>query len=343
MPASPRLRCCSQRWVRAARAVAAASLGLTLIWVAATGIGAPATSAPATPPASTSTPTNTRVPPAELNRSIDEVLARREFAWRERRAAAADTKESWLRRFFRWLGDLFERWERWWRKLFPKRRVVINEPTLPSGPGLSFLALKPLAYTTGAILLLVTVFYLVKALLDARRARAALAGRAAPAGSGAAAPDADLTDENLLANQLPEDDWLRLARELLARGERRLALRAFYLSTLALLAGRGLVGIARHKTNGDYLGEVRRRAGRRAAAAAENPPLPATFEHMVRSFERSWYGRHEAGDEAVAALLTDREAITAELSAETPPPAPAPPPPPPTATTTPMSSASSSS
>ena len=42
-------------------------------------------------------------------------------------------------------------------------------------------------------------------------------------------------EENVTADQLPEDGWLQLARELIERGELRLALRASYLAGLAHL------------------------------------------------------------------------------------------------------------
>ncbi len=45
--------------------------------------------------------------------------------------------------------------------------------------------------------------------------------------SEAIQPVPDLTDENVRADQLPEDGWTKLARELLERGEFRLAMRAF--------------------------------------------------------------------------------------------------------------------
>jgi len=48
-------------------------------------------------------------------------------------------------------------------------------------------------------------------------------------------PVPDLADENIRADQLPEDGWTKLARELLERGEFRLAMRAFYLASLAHL------------------------------------------------------------------------------------------------------------
>jgi len=105
--------------------------------------------------------------------------------------------------------------------------------------------------------------------------------------SEAIEPVPDLTDENIRADQLPEDGWTKLARELLERGEFRLAMRAFYLASLAHLATRNLISIARFKSNRDYERELRRRAH-------AIPNLPAMFGDTISSFERVWYGTHEA-------------------------------------------------
>ena len=99
-------------------------------------------------------------------------------------------------------------------------------------------------------------------------------------------PVPDLTDENVGAEQLPEDRWLTLARELAGRGELRLAMRAFYLASLAHLSARGLIGLARFKSNRDYEREL----GRRGRAF---PELLATFTGNVGVFDRVWYGLHE--------------------------------------------------
>jgi hypothetical protein len=53
--------------------------------------------------------------------------------------------------------------------------------------------------------------------------------------------------------------WTRLGREFRQRGELRLALRAFYLASLSHLAAKGLVTVARFKSNRDYERELRRR------------------------------------------------------------------------------------
>ena len=105
-------------------------------------------------------------------------------------------------------------------------------------------------------------------------------------------PVPNLADENLGAEQLPEDEWTKLANELLQRGELRLALRAFYLASLAHLAARNLVSLARFKSNHDYERELRRRGH-------SFPELLNLFAENVSVFERIWYGLHEINAELV--------------------------------------------
>jgi hypothetical protein len=102
----------------------------------------------------------------------------------------------------------------------------------------------------------------------------------------------DITDETVSADQLPEDGWIRLAKELMDQGELRLAMRAFYLATLAHLARRGLLQIARFKSNHDYERELRRRGH-------AVPDLLPLFGENLYSFERIWYGLHDVDQESL--------------------------------------------
>jgi hypothetical protein len=140
-----------------------------------------------------------------------------------------------------------------------------------------------------------------------RRKGAAVAAEAAARAEGAP----DLGDEDLGAERLPESGWLELAREMMARGDRRLALRALFLASLALLAERGLIGLARHKSNRDYLGEL----GRRAHAL---PRAAEVFGANVGYFEDSWYGRHEVTDVIAEAFLSNQEALRSETAPTAP-------------------------
>jgi hypothetical protein len=101
----------------------------------------------------------------------------------------------------------------------------------------------------------------------------------------------DLTDESLLASDLPEDEWLQMAERYAGSGDLRLALRALYLGTLALLNHRGLLTIHACKSNRDYEGELRRRS--------RDTGLTQIFRLNIRSFEQSWYGFHEVTGEQI--------------------------------------------
>jgi hypothetical protein len=99
-------------------------------------------------------------------------------------------------------------------------------------------------------------------------------------------PELNLENDSLVASQLPENEWLRLAQEKMDAGEYRLAMRALFLATLAHLGEEKLIAIARSKSNGDYVRELGYRARER-----EN--LRARFLDSVRAFDRAWYGWHE--------------------------------------------------
>ena len=114
----------------------------------------------------------------------------------------------------------------------------------------------------------------------------------------------DLLSEDVAADQLPEDGWLELMRKSLADGQRRLALRAAYLASLAHLGQRELLTIARYKSNREYRRELQRRARSREA-------LLAAFGENMEAFERSWYGDHEVSDTVLAEFTRNMETIRA--------------------------------
>ena len=107
---------------------------------------------------------------------------------------------------------------------------------------------------------------------------------------------------NVGADALPEDGWTQLARELAARGEFRLALRAFYLASLAHLAQRNLISLARFKSNHDYELELSRRAH-------TLPTLRQVFSENVRAFDRVWYGTHAATGELVTQFAANVDGL----------------------------------
>jgi hypothetical protein len=149
------------------------------------------------------------------------------------------------------------------------------------------------------VLLFVSALVLIVLIARARRRLPITAAEAEPA-----LPHVDLNEENVTADQLPEDGWLQLARELMQRGELRLALRASYLAGLAHLGHRELIRLAKYKSNRDYDRELRRRA-------RANPDLLTAFDDNLDAFERAWYGEHAVTQEALGDFSRNLEKIRA--------------------------------
>lgn len=115
----------------------------------------------------------------------------------------------------------------------------------------------------------------------------------------------DLESSDIVATQLHEEEWMRLAREQIAKGEERLAVRALFLATLAHLGERGLLKIARSKSNRDYRAELRIRS-------RNSGVIGAAFEENTTLFERVWYGVHHLGQGTVEYYLKNHETISQE-------------------------------
>lgn len=122
------------------------------------------------------------------------------------------------------------------------------------------------------------------------------------AGDVVITPAPDITREDLDATALPEEGWLNLARELMEKGERRLALRALYLATLACLARQELITIAKYKSDREYELELRRRSHAR-------PHLAGVFAENRTLFECAWYGLHEVTPGIMERFSRNQESI----------------------------------
>ena len=226
-----------------------------------------------------------QVSSTELSQSLDDVLARREYSWRAPRELTPPTEDtSWLgqmrKDFAASVGDIFTKSKRWMVKmrkkvadwLFPDR-----DPTTRDASG--FLSWFSNVKVITILLLIVGAVILI-VMLTRRRLPVSVA-QAEPA-----LPRPDLNEEHVTADQLPEDGWLALARELMQSGQFRLSLRASYLASLAHLGHRELIRLAKYKSNRDYDRELQRRA-------RANPALLTAFDHNLAAFERAWYGDHE--------------------------------------------------
>lgn len=229
----------------------------------------------------------------ELDRAIEDVLQKPDYTWRAPRQKKVTDSNSerfaMLNRFAEWTKNVFRTFGDWIDNLLKK--------SAPKGPpGISLFSKQGLTY---ALILVVAgvIGYLLYLLWRIR-----LKARAAETPAEATAAPPDLADENITAEQLPEDGWVRLALEMLERGDLRLAVRAFYLASLAHLAERNLVTLARFKSNRDYERELSRRSH-------ALPEVARLFSENVSVFDRVWYGLHEVTDGLVENFRNNVERI----------------------------------
>jgi hypothetical protein len=235
----------------------------------------------------------------ELDRAIDQVIHQRQYTWRLPRQPAPEaesqknlfvrfTESTWraIRRGYRraiaWLGE-------WIRKLFRRPELEGGGLSLAGAlrVGMYFL----LAAMAGALGVL-----LVRSLQQRTLKQAAVAV--------AVAAPVDLSADNLVADQMPEESWRGLAKEWIARNDFRMALRALYLASLAYLGERELIRIHRGKSNRDYQRELDRRA-------RSTPELAVVFGQNLAVFESSWYGRREVGLDAIDAFVANLDRMKA--------------------------------
>ena len=228
------------------------------------------------------------VPPATLDDAIERTLERPEFAWRmPREGGRNDEAPGFFGRMMDWLVAHLERAGKWLgrqlRRLFewiidhlrPSTRVRVPGDVLPA----------QVLWGAAAVLTALLLAVLLLRIRHLRRVRKTLDAQPVQA-----VPD--VTREDVAADELPEDEWVALARGYAQREEWRLALRTLFLGCLAHLGRREIVRIARHKSNREYLRETRRRAH-------DRPPLLDAFNDNVAIIDRVWYGDHPAGRETV--------------------------------------------
>jgi hypothetical protein len=239
---------------------------------------------------------------ADLDQSLSKVINKKEYAWRLPREkpkkdedgpiaaflrTIGDTVINWLKTVWGWIVDAFK-----WimENIFGRLELTPPGAADKSWTGMIQLLLYALA-AIAACLLAVYVYRIIK-----KRGQATEI-------SGVEIPVVrDLSSEEISADDLPMDDWLALAKQMSEKGDLRLALRALYLGSLANLASRGMVSIARYKSNRDYERELMRRASRET-------DIVSVFSKNIRVFESIWYGMHDISPEIYRSFSSDTERI----------------------------------
>ena len=266
----------------------------------ATPLAAPLTSAQAKDvPSSPAAPRAAQVDSSQLDSSLDRVLERREYGWRFPRSAKPEAEKQGnriARMFARWYDRVnawMDKLQDWLKRLFESKKDDQKEATAPF-----HLDWGTIAKIILIILLIAVIVLIVMMFWRARRKQSEVV----LAEALVAVPD--LNEESVTADQLPEDGWLQLARELMSKGELRLSLRAFYLATLAHLGQRELIRLARYKSNHDYDRELQRRA-------RGNASLLEAFDANLFIFEGAWYGDHEISPMTLDGFAQNFERIRA--------------------------------
>ncbi|HEX5398357.1 MAG TPA: hypothetical protein VFY06_04840 [Verrucomicrobiae bacterium] len=275
----------------------ASKIAVALLLFSAIFISTPARAADATTPSS---PQN--VSPQDLDHAINETIHERKYTWRMPREKIGDTdaNEGIITKFFDKIGAMLREKARafaaWLDRLLQKLSRNHHPLSSPSNAGWNWgESVQLLLWALIGVVAAAVGIFLYRVWRDRQKTRAAVA-------SEAISPAPDVADETVGADQMPEDGWTRLARELLARGEFRLAMRAFYLASLAHLAARNLIRLARFKSNHDYERELRRRGH-------SFPGLISVFGDNLSIFERIWYGMHEANSDLVNQFASNVERI----------------------------------
>jgi hypothetical protein len=242
---------------------------------------------------------------AELDKTIGEVIQKTEYTWRfprEHKEKPAESKSVFkdlLDGLIKSLVTGAKVVKGWFDQLW--KWLTRGKPANVNLPG----STKSWWYAVNALLIalvLACTFLLVWLAIKIWKHYRASENEIVSAAPIQSIPD--LNDESVAADQLPEEGWSRMARELLERGEWRLALRALYLASLAYLAERNLVTIARSKSNQDYLRELDRRAH-------ALPEVAQLFSENVSTFDCVWYGLHAVDHQTVDAFAGNVERMKA--------------------------------
>ena len=225
---------------------------------------------------------------AKLDAAIAKVINRPEYTWRMPREKPPETEGKslfydFLQPVFKVLGDgwnyIKKGFTRVWqfiKDIFSRMIPQLPKLKVPVGSWTNFsraFIIIPLACV------MIILAFLAWRAWKGRKPRAVVA-------QAAIKTVPDITADEVDAGALPEEGWLDLARELMGKGELRLALRARYLATLASLARQDLITIARYKSDREYEIELQRRSHAR-------PRLAGIFAENRAFFESSWYGLHE--------------------------------------------------
>ncbi len=232
--------------------------------------------------------------------ALDKVLAENDYQWRAKQAKV-DTKPSMLQNFLEALDRAWKGFWDWVDKLFKKKEE--QEPTIKPSEINDLSSMLEWIRLAMILVLVAAAAVVAVAIMRWRRSKRV---RSLPQATIVPLVPVDLTKEDVKADDLPEDSWLKMARELEARGDLRLAMRALYLATLSAMAQREWIRIGRGKSNRDYLMEFRKRLRTKEGPVAH-------FADSMELFEASWYGTHPATSDVIDKIEKNHENVRAHV------------------------------
>jgi len=236
----------------------------------------------------------------QLDQAIDVTLQNRKFAWRTPRVRPemADTGlfgsiTLMLRDAAKWIVETIRDIMDWLEGLMPTGDRGGGQPGAMSGSTARDIAIVVL------VVLLCVMGYV-----------GFLAWRNSNVVEVVAAPVQpvvpDLRDENTTADELPSNEWLRLANEFMENGDTRLAMRAYFFAGLAHLDYRKFIRLAAHKSNREY-----RRELLRIAHAKEG--LMESYSGNLRAFESVWYGDHKLNEAELNSYIEKQKWLSQDV------------------------------
>lgn len=240
----------------------------------------------------------------KLDRAIETTLQQRRFAWRlpEPEDPVQQPEQNWLAQTLSWIGDtlrpVYQTVSGWIKDFFGWIKKILPDPKLSRSESAQNWSrpIRIIFYLIGIGLICILIFSIVRWLIRRR-------SKAEPHIDIDTASSIDIDDDHVTADELPADEWLSMADNLISEKAYHRALRALYLSILALLADQQRLVIARYKSNRDYISELSRRAH-------VEPELLKAFRWCVYHFERSWYGLHPVTLSRIDQFKNVRERIS---------------------------------
>lgn len=232
----------------------------------------------------------------DVSRALQKAVTSDDYGWLRIRQQTKQRQDPFIESINQAISDFFKKLDSLWAAFRNWLRRTAEKNGTPSGGSISGRPpsgdIRWLLYVLAGVVLAAAFIVIWKSGVKSIEPNLS---------SSRVASAPDLDKNNVLASDLPEEEWLRLAREFLAQGESRLAVRALYLSNLSYLGSQRFIQIARSKSNAIYERELRR--------SPHGGPVSTPFAESNRGFEQVWYGFHEATPEMVAALQRDGEAI----------------------------------